>query len=638
MKKGKISTKLIRILFFTSLVPLLIIAAITIHFIARISISDAHERVDKELFVARHILDELGHDLRYTLRDQNRAVSIFLEDYEFEELQQHIVELLRKEKLDFFTITDVDSKVVLCISNTKLCGEKISDNVFVQKALEGEVMISTEILSERELRQAGLFNKASITLSDPAEDKSGTAQRILKKAMAVKAVMPVIDREENIIGTMSAGYLLNRNNDITDNIYRITGLPSTIFINDIRIASSVSAPDKRMVLGTRAEENVSRQVLARGEIYRGRAKALGTWYITAYEPIYNMDNDIIGMFGIGISEKEVFALRDRLLHIFIIAVVLTIFLAMKLGLRGSNKIIESIQELRRGTEEISKGNFSSYIDIKTRDELEELAGFFNRMMLQLKTNKQQLEEYATGLEGKVEQRTVELEGMHKQLVACEKMAAMGRMASALSHELRNVLAGIKTSAYYLKGKIAKDSPEMISSIQDIEKEINYASNILADILSFTRERNMRLSDTDINVIIEDALPLVRRQEMFKNIEIVRKLGKNLPKINADGIQIREVITNLAINAAQAMPDGGKLTITSRQQGDYLVLEVADTGGGMSQETMGILFTPFFTTKSRGLGLGLSISKEVIEKHGGKIKFTTELNKGTAFIVSLPIKT
>ncbi|MFH1507935.1 MAG: cache domain-containing protein [Candidatus Omnitrophota bacterium] len=637
MKKGKIRNKLIRILFLTSVIPLLIIAAITINFIAQISISDAYKRVDKELFSARHILDEIKGNLRYIVRDQNRVASISLEDYELDELEQHLNKLTKEERLDFFTITDAEGKVMMCISNTKLCGEDMSENIFVRRALQGEVIISTEILSERELQQAGLLKKAEIQLIDDSSSGGVNSAAILKRGMVFKAVLPIIDREENIIGTMSAGYLLNRNNQITDTIYDVTGLPSTIFIDDIRIASTVSTPDNRMVLGTRAEENVIRQVLEKGQAYSGRAKALDTWYITAYEPIYDINNEIIGMLGIGISEKEVFALRDRLLVIFVIAVIFTILLAMKLGFSGSRKIVKSFEELRRGTEEISKGNFSHYINIKSGDELEELADFFNRMTLQLKSDKEQLEEYATDLELKVKDRTISLEAMHKQLVSYEKMAAMGRMASALSHELRNVLAGIKTSAYYLKGKIGKDNERLLNSIQDIEKEIDYASAILADVLSFTRERNMNLSDSDINMIIKEALLSLSLQEIFKDIDIIQDLDLQLPRIKADGIQLRGVVSNLVINAAQAMPEGGKLSVITSCSDNQIRLEVIDTGKGMSKETVGMLFTPFFTTKSRGLGLGLCISREIVVSHGGKIEFETELNKGTKFIVILPIK-
>jgi len=242
------------------------------------------------------------------------------------------------------------------------------------------------------------------------------------------------------------------------------------------------------------------------------------------------------------------------------------------------------------------------------------------MTLQLKTAKQQLEE---------------LESVHKELLECERMAVMGRMASVLSHELRNVFAGIQTSTYYLKDKVLRDHPQLANSFQDIEKEVNYTSNIINNILSFTRPRKIQPTDININLIIEDAISALNRQGIFEDMEIVRDLDSRLPKVSGDATQIKEVILNLVINAVQAMPNGGKLTLVTKKEESLLRLKVIDTGSGIPQDALEKLFTPFFTTKNRGLGLGLSICKEIINAHGGRIEVETELNKGTKFIVRLP---
>lgn len=259
------------------------------------------------------------------------------------------------------------------------------------------------------------------------------------------------------------------------------------------------------------------------------------------------------------------------------------------------------------------------------------------MTLQLKTAKQQLEEYAKDMENKVKQRAAQLESVHKELLECEKMAAMGRMASALSHELKNVFMGIQTSAYYLKGKILKEYPHLADSFSDIEKETNYANSIINNILSFTRPKKITPSEVDINLIVEDVFSSLSKQAMFRNIKIDKELSSELPRIKADGVQIREVILNLVINAIQAMPDGGRLTLVTKQQENFLRIEVIDTGSGVSKEVMEKLFTPFLTTKTRGLGLGLSICEEIIGGHGGSIDVETQLNKGTKFVVSLPLR-
>ncbi|MFH1338909.1 MAG: ATP-binding protein [Candidatus Omnitrophota bacterium] len=623
--KGKLQNKLIRMLFLISVLPLAVIAVLTFNFLEKISINDAYERVHKELVAGKEELDDIKEDLKYTVRDQNRYISFLLENNEPDRLGNYLSGLIEEENLDFFTVTDAEGKVIFRASNPQLKDDDLTGDLFVRRALEREVTASPEVLSERELRREGLLEK-------------GRIEAVIEKGMVMKAALPIINREEELIGTMSAGYLVNRNYKLIDKIYKSTGLPLSIFIDDIRIASNVQslavAPGK--FIGTKADADVREQVLQRGERYSGRKEVAGTPYLAAYEPIYNINNEIIGMFGIGIAEKTVFAFRDRLRQIFVIAVFLTMLAAIGFGILGSKGIVKSIDRLRRGTEAISKGDFAYCIDVDSEDEIGELADFFNRMASQLKSAREQLEFYAKDLENKVVQRTAQLEAVHEQLIQFERAAAMGRMASALSHELKNVFTGIQTSAYYLKGKVLREYPRLAESFSDIEKEIGYASVIIADVLSFTRPKKMRLSEVDVNSIIEDILSSPGQKEILKNIEVLREPEPELPRIKADGLQIREVILNLIINAVQAMPAGGRLTLAAKQQEGFLRIEAADTGSGISDENMKKLFTPFFTTKSKGLGLGLSICKEIIERHGGRIEVKTEPGKGTKFIVILPI--
>jgi signal transduction histidine kinase len=146
-------------------------------------------------------------------------------------------------------------------------------------------------------------------------------------------------------------------------------------------------------------------------------------------------------------------------------------------------------------------------------------------------------------------------------------------------------------------------------------------------------------DTDINLIIEDVLSgaELRRSLEDNKIELIKELDSSIPQIKGDGIQIKEAILNLVNNAIEAMPAGGKLSIVTKKLPDSLILKVIDTGCGIPKETMDNLFTPFFTTKGTGLGLGLSILQEIIEAHQGNIEVNTEINKGTAFIVTLPLE-
>jgi signal transduction histidine kinase len=219
------------------------------------------------------------------------------------------------------------------------------------------------------------------------------------------------------------------------------------------------------------------------------------------------------------------------------------------------------------------------------------------------------------------------------------MAAMGRMAAALSHELRNVFAEIQTSAYNLKNKAGKDFPQLAGPLKGIDDALTHANSLLTDILKFSHPKQLVLSEVDINYLIEDLLSSADLKDQFSNhnIKIIKDLAPDIPKLKIDGIQMREVVSNLVTNAIHAMPSGGKINIVTLNDQGLIRIKVADTGLGMSQETLDNLFTPFFTTKNRGLGLGLCISKGIVESHGGLIQVHSGLNEGTTFTVSLPAK-
>lgn len=624
---GKLQYKLFQILLLTSIFPLLAVSIITVAILQRIAVHNAQEEITHNLNIAQTIYQNVNEDLKYIIRDQNRTIFTHLENNQVGPLRAELKKTVLKNNLDFFVITDANGKVIISASNPQSEGESLSDDYSVQKAKGGEISVSTEILNEEGLKIIGLIQQAKI----PGVDKA--------QGLVIKAVLPVINREEKIIGTMSAGYLLNNNNKIIiDKIKRTTGLMSCIFLGDLRVCSNMPSKGGEHVVGERLETAKMKQVPGTDRRYIGQILVMGERYISGNTPIYNSNREIVGSLGVSIPEASIFTLRNNLIKIFALAVFFSIFLASIFGFLKGGSIVRSIKRLKVGTEAVSKGDFEHSIGINSKDEIEELADFFNEMTLQLKIYKRQIDEYSRDLEIKVRQRTIELEAANKQLVEYERMAAMGKMATAISHELRNVLAGIQTVAYYIKSTAAKECPKLTDSIQDIDDDVNYANNILDNISRFSRPKKLMLVDVDINLIVEDVLSSFNFREMFKknNIEITRDLDPTIPKIKADGVQIKEVVLNLVINAVQAMQNSGRLGIVTKKDGDYLRLEAHDTGGGISQEALKNLFTPFFTTKSKGLGLGLCISKEIIEAHQGKIEVQAELNKGTVFIVTLPL--
>lgn len=232
-----------------------------------------------------------------------------------------------------------------------------------------------------------------------------------------------------------------------------------------------------------------------------------------------------------------------------------------------------------------------------------------------------------------------LQGTQDELIRIEKMTSLGQMAASIAHEINNPLAGVLMYTKLLAKKIAGDTfrkEESLDYLSKMESEVSRCSRIIRNLLDFARQTEPMLRLVDINQVIEQVLAMVGHQAQLDNVEVVKEFSPSLPKVIADFDQLQQVFTNLTLNAIQAMPDGGKLTIRSSAVDGEVGVDVQDTGSGISKENMGKLFTPFFTTKekSKGVGLGLAVVHGIIERHKGRIAVQSEVGKGTTFSVYL----
>jgi PAS domain S-box-containing protein len=224
--------------------------------------------------------------------------------------------------------------------------------------------------------------------------------------------------------------------------------------------------------------------------------------------------------------------------------------------------------------------------------------------------------------------------MEVELAKSQRFAAIGETAAMVGHDLRNPLQGMAGAVYNLKtneaSKLSKEGREML---QLIEEGIGRSDKIINDLLEYSRELRLELSETNVKSITEDALAKVK---IPKGIRVINST-KNEPTIALDLEKMRRVFLNLTVNAVDAMPKGGTLTITSTRSGDNVHITFKDTGEGMTTETLAKLWSPLFTTKAKGMGFGMAITKRLVEAHGGSISVETKVGKGSTFTVTLPIK-
>ncbi|MGQ9781994.1 MAG: PAS domain S-box protein [Nitrososphaeria archaeon] len=287
----------------------------------------------------------------------------------------------------------------------------------------------------------------------------------------------------------------------------------------------------------------------------------------------------------------------------------------------------------------------------TRESLAPLELFINqaavaienaRLIQQLNNARNQIREYAEGLEQKVQQRTQELLETQDKLIKSERLAAIGEIAAMVGHDLRNPLQVIVYTLYLTNEMLKKVSPETRKSLEEshvdellerIGEQVNYMDKIISDLQDYSMPLKPVMVGVDLSKLIASTLSSLT---IPSNVKIVNRIPEDFPQVMVDSSMMRRVFSNLFINAVQAMPDGGELEISSSISDDMVTINVRDTGIGIPKENIEKLFQPLFTTKSKGQGFGLAVCKRLVEAHGGTIYVVSELSKGSTFTIKLPI--
>ncbi len=250
---------------------------------------------------------------------------------------------------------------------------------------------------------------------------------------------------------------------------------------------------------------------------------------------------------------------------------------------------------------------------------------------------EEIKRYAEELEMRVAERTAELVETHKQLVAQERIAALGRAAAQVAHEVKNPLSGLLLYTLHLKSTASNLSESEIQLVDKIVNTINHLNSRVEQILGFARPINLTTTERDLNQLVTDVLELLRPQLTANKVEVRLSLAEPGAHTMIDESSMRGALMNVMLNAVEAMPDGGVLSINLHQTSDTVQLEITDTGSGIGDEQVKKIFEPFYTTKEQGLGLGMPYTRKIIDQHGGLISLTSELGKGTTIRIVIPRK-
>jgi len=630
-------TKLIISSVVVVLISGLVATFVGIHLIGTRIVEQAQNDVRMDLNAAREVyedkLESMKTALEFTaLRD---SIENALANEDRELLMGLLSEVRDTAGVDILTATDRDGRVVVRSRNPDVYGDSQIGDEIVRKALSGkQVVVGTCIVPRDELvtESKDVADGAQIPIIPTPQAKPKT-EKGETSGMMLKAAVPVLSHDGSLLGVLYAAELLNRNYEIVDKVkdvlykgekYKGKDVgTATIFQKDLRIATNVMNEDGSRAIGTRVSEAVYDQVVLKGESWVARAFVVNDWYITAYEPIRDVTGKIIGILYVGLLEQKFTDMQRQTTLSFLGVTFLGMVLALTVSYIRADRITKPVRRLVAASQEIAGGNLSYRVDINSGDEIGKLGEMFNRMSASLKERDEQLRAYT-----------------EQQLFRSERLASLGRLAAGVAHEINNPLTGVLTFGHLLLRKCDKHDPQR-EGLETIVNETTRCKRIVRGLLDFARETELQKVDADVNETLEESLRLTENQALVHNVTIVKQLNPNVPNIMLDKGQIQQVFINILVNAVDAMPEGGTLTVTSdvTADGKHMEVKFADTGCGIAREHISRVFDPFFTTKdeSRGTGLGLAVSYGIVTRHNGSIEVLSQIREGSTVTVRLPVE-
>ncbi len=615
-------------------------------------ISQAQAKVKHDLASAWMVFNEKLNDIKeiISLTAAREGIQEDIKSNRQSILLKKLNRVREEHGLDILTLTDHKGIVMVRARNPEVLGDDQSQDEIIKWMLKKDVAAKPQIILREELLKEGkdLVDQAYLEFiptpkAAPRPENKETSGMMLKAASSIK------DENNTILGVLYGGILLNRNSEIADRVKdtvykgekykgRDKGT-ATIFQHDLRISTNVKNEKNERAIGTRISKEVNNAVLKEGKPWIARAFVVNDWYITAYEPIKNINDKIIGILYVGMLERPYIDTTKRVMLAFTIMASLFVVVLLVILYFSTTRIINPLQKIVIATQEIARGDLSHKVKVNSKDEIGYLADSFNKMTADLKTANEKLVEWGKTLEKKVEERTKELTEMQAHLFEAEKLASLGKLAAGVAHEINNPLGSILIYSHLLLEDADKKSPHY-ENLKKVVKETSRCKDIVKSLLEFARPKEPEMSLININEIVDTSLSIMERQALFQNIRLKKMYASPLPKIVADSAQLQQVFMNIILNAAEAMNGNGVLTLSSSlsEEGSYIEVKFSDTGPGIKEKDKKRLFEPFFSTKEvgKGTGLGLAISYSIIQKHQGTIEVKSEAGKGSTFTVKLPV--
>lgn len=647
----RIRVSIHRKLLFATLTPLCV-AILLSWFIGASLITDrvfrqAQQKVLGDLNSARKAYqDELNHLAGIVkIAGLSPDITDSLEPGHPKQFERLLQQLLKSEQLTFLNVIDDNRVVLYRAANPGFKGDRLSDDPLVVRALDGELTSSAQIYSSERLSRENpeAADHAAFAIRATPHSRPGVRQTE-QRGLVLVAVAPLRDNEGRVIGALQAGFLLNGDSRLVDTITRIVyeqeeGGAATLFLGDVRIATSVRDSNGERATGTLMSEEVSRVVLEQGKQWSDRAFVLHDWYLSAYEPITDSEGAVIGALYVGMPEKPLLRMRSSLNLIFTGVLILVALIGIWLSTWNSRRLARPIRALAEGSRRMAAGEHIEPVIVDSDDEIGLLANEFNTMTRELTALHQTLEQKVAERTAQLEEKNQQLLNAQKELAKTERLAGLGLLAAGVAHEINNPLAIIRGNTELLQDEIPQESDAQ-EEVEAIMVEIDRIERIVGNLRVFSKRESLQPHSFDIRRLLDSILDQIGHQVPLERYCIERRYREREIVLVGDGERLRQVFTNLVLNGLQAMPEGGRLVMEASvaEDGRTASVTVADSGSGIKPEHLEQIFTPFFTTKARGTGLGLAVSYGIVTDHGGEIRVESREGAGTTFTVLLPMPT
>lgn len=355
-------------------------------------------------------------------------------------------------------------------------------------------------------------------------------------------------------------------------------------------------------------------------------------------------NEILGVLDVMISleklDENIAEVRNSTITN---SVILTLIIGMASGLFITILVNRPVKKLTAGLKEIGKGNLKYKIEVESRDELGMMGKSFNEMSEKLDKAYREIKDWSENLNQKVEEKSEELKNVYSQVIQIEKLASLGKLSATVAHELNNPLEGILTYSKLVSKTLKKEgvngkNEKLIEFLNLISEESARCGKIVKDLLLFSHRGDDELIASDLPAIINKSIMLIAHHLEIHKINLIREFEKEALVLKCNPQKIQQALVALLINSIEAMPNGGKIIISLKDEEGDAVIRIKDEGAGINEKDLPQIFEPFFSTKdaTKGTGLGLAVVYGIVKIHNGEIVVEDTSALGTTFKITLPI--